>query len=102
MLKNMTLLSPKIATSAVKPKVTELPFIYTQFKGDLSSFETEWKQVNLVDWGEAVHKDPVEFWGKVLEYEDAGRERAFENVAKFALKILCLPISNADVERVFS
>ncbi|XP_066950810.1 zinc finger protein 862-like [Macrobrachium rosenbergii] len=102
MLKSMTLLSPKIATSAVKPKVTELPFIDTQFKGDLSSLEIEWKQVNLVDWGDAVSKDPIEFWGNIMEYEDSVGKRHSERLANFALKILCLPISNADVERVFS
>ena len=56
----------------------------------------------MVDWGDAVNKDPIEFWGNVMQYEDTSGEKAFEKLARFALKILCLPISNADVERVFS
>lgn len=59
-------------------------------------------QVNLVDWGDAVHMEPIDFWAKVGNYTDASGERTFSNLAAYALKILCLPISNADVERVFS
>lgn len=45
MLSAMYVLSAKTATSAVKPPVTELPFIQSQFKGDLERLETEWRQV---------------------------------------------------------
>lgn len=59
-------------------------------------------QVNLVDWGDAANMKPIDFWAAVGKYEDAAGERAFSLLASYALRILCLPISNADVERVFS
>lgn len=47
MLGGMTSLSPKTATCAVKPKITEMPFIDSHFKGDLSRLDSEWRQVTV-------------------------------------------------------
>lgn len=38
----------------------------------------------------------------VYEYKDAAGRRSFEDLGTFALALLSLPLSNADVERVFS
>lgn len=42
------------------------------------------------------------FWAEVHAYRDASGNNAFEELAKFALQLLSLPWSNADVERTFS
>jgi len=44
----------------------------------------------------------MRFWACVLMYEDAGGNAPFTELAWFAIKTLTMPISNADVERVFS
>ena len=44
----------------------------------------------------------VEFWAEVHNYRDAGGNNKFEEISEFVLKLLCLPWSNAVVERVFS
>lgn len=66
------------------------------------SFSIHSLQVNLVDWWDAGKMEPIDFWAAVGNYEDAAGERAFSILASYALRILCLPINNADVERVFN
>ncbi|KAL7724335.1 hypothetical protein ACLKA6_001052 [Drosophila palustris] len=39
---------------------------------------------------------------KVLAYRDAGHNKPFESLALFAIELLSLPWSKAEVERVFS
>ena len=42
------------------------------------------------------------FWNEVLRFKDAQGESRFEELATFAITLLILPHSNADVERLFS
>jgi len=46
--------------------------------------------------------DTIKFWAEVLINKDAGNNNPFSGLAEFALKILSLPWSNAEVERIFS
>jgi len=46
--------------------------------------------------------DTVHFWKCVLNVTDAVGNHTLEEQALFALKVLMMPISNSDVERVFS
>lgn len=41
-------------------------------------------------------------WVKVLHFTDASGESCFKELAEFALSLLAMPLSNADVDRVFS
>ena len=41
-------------------------------------------------------------WVEVYNYRDASGERVYADLALFALSLLSLTLSNADVERVFS
>ncbi|KAK3915438.1 Protein ZBED8 [Frankliniella fusca] len=45
--------------------------------------------------------DIVEFWSSVLNLKNASGEAPFEQISRFALMCLTLPISNALVERAF-
>ena len=56
----------------------------------------------MVDWGNAANFDPVKFWATVGDHCDASGEGVFTNLSTYALRVMTLPISNADVERVFS
>jgi hypothetical protein len=46
--------------------------------------------------------DAVSFWLDIYDKKDAAGNGRFKNIALFALNLLCLPFSNASVERVFS
>ena len=46
--------------------------------------------------------NPEALWVEVYNYRDASGERVYADMALFALSLLSLPLSNADVERVFS
>ena len=104
MLKAMSSLAPATVTSAVKPPVMDLPFLSTFFRGDVALLETEYRQINFIDWGDAVTKTPVEFFTAVRDYTDAEGEPCFKTLSSYALCVISLPISNADanVERMFS
>lgn len=60
----------------------------------------EYHNINLVKWTNI--SSTVLFWAEVNIYRDAGGNNPFGNLAKFALELLSLPWSNADVERTFS
>lgn len=57
-----------------------------------------------IDWSlyfpEEIIQRSTAFWSNVRTFKDAGGSQPFEKLAKFALKILSLPLSNAVVERV--
>ena len=62
--------------------------------------DTQYRMVSLVQWN--TNEDITEeLWQKVYQYKDASGERAFEELALFALAMLSLPLSNADVEHAF-
>lgn len=57
-------------------------------------------KIRFIKW-EFV-EDTTKFWAEVLKYKDAAYNNPFNDLAEFALKILSLPWSNAEVERIFS
>jgi len=46
--------------------------------------------------------DTVHFWACARKCTNAGGNTPFERLTDFTLRVLTLPISNADIERVFS
>lgn len=54
--------------------------------------QTEWENV----------ESTMKFWSEVTKYSDSGGNNPFFELVEFALIILSLPWSNAEVERVFS
>ncbi|CAG5004977.1 unnamed protein product [Parnassius apollo] len=44
----------------------------------------------------------VKFWNEVMQYKDAADNNPFAELCEFAMSLISLPHSNADVERVFS
>lgn len=42
------------------------------------------------------------FWAEVNDYKDANQENPYKELSDFALSLLVLPHSNAEVERLFS
>jgi len=66
----------------------------------ITLIEMEYNKLHLVKWNNIHHT--VHFWGEVYKYRDAAGENPFKNIAEIALLFLVLPISNAEVERIFS
>lgn len=66
----------------------------------ITRIETQWAQINSVHWTEKEKTE--EFWIEVYLYKDSAGENPFKELANLAFRILCLPFSNADVERLFS
>jgi len=46
--------------------------------------------------------DTYSFWPIVAQHKNAGGSLAFNTIARYVLKFLSLPMSNAAVERIFS
>ena len=49
-----------------------------------------------------VNDQTDKFWIEIHNFKDAGGEYCFRKVSEGVIKILLVPISNSDVERVFS
>ncbi len=60
--------------------------------------------IRLCDWTNLGIdlKDQANFWCNVYNFKNAAGTCCFRTLAKLVLDKLCLPISNAYVERVFS
>ena len=100
-LQSLSELAPSVILGARKPKLNELSFL-PLFNGDLPSLQQQWDRLSVVRWNDADDAHVEEFWIQVLKYTDAANEAIFADVAKFALSMLCRPLSNASVERMFS
>ena len=60
----------------------------------------QYSNIQYIKW---INKNnTISFWSEVKSYRDAGGNIRFEEIANFVLKLLSLPWSNADIERVFS
>jgi hypothetical protein len=90
-------------TECLKPNKMPITDIACQFYANpqtISKIEYQWNSLQLIPWSE-IHNTEL-FWIEVKNYRDASNENPFQNLVDVALRILCLPHSNAEVERVFS
>lgn len=60
----------------------------------------QYNSINLIKWVNIA--DTTKFWTEVLEYKDSAGNDRFKEISNFAIQLLSLPWSNADVERLFS
>lgn len=60
----------------------------------------QWQIIYFVDWS-PLNGDPVTFWAKVAAYKNAADVNTFNELCEFAIAVLSLPHSNAEVERLF-
>jgi len=98
--KDLDLLSPKNATSQVKPSIISLASKFPTVAADVDSVEREWKLLSTKTW--SCTDNIIHFWSEISGTKNAGGEKAFGNISKLALALLSLPFSNASVERCFS
>ena len=101
-------LSIENATCQLKARLTDLitlPELRANLSNDdIDTIEQQWDNISYVKWDKDVvkSKDPEKFWKLVSQYEDASGENPFKDLVAFVKKLLSLPLSNAEVERVFS
>ncbi|XP_037811430.1 uncharacterized protein LOC119603466 [Lucilia sericata] len=62
--------------------------------------QEQYSNIHYIKWKNT--NNTISFWTEVYKYRDAGGNKKFNEISEFVLKLLSLPWSNAEVERVFS
>lgn len=95
-----------ILNTIKKTSLEDLPIALLDTETDLTEIENQLRKLPFIDWSlyfaNQVMESSTAFWSNVRLHKDNGGSQPFEKLAKFALKIVSLPFSNAVVERVFS
>ena len=66
----------------------------------ISAVENQYRTIHLTSWKNTTVTK--QFWAEVFRHKDAFGENLFQELLEFAISILVLPHSNAEVERIFS
>lgn len=66
----------------------------------VGKINVQWNNITNIKWLEKT--DTHSFWYEVSMYRDSSDTNPFFELSEFALKLLVLPWSNAEVERLFS
>lgn len=107
LFRQLKLFSPKQCLNQLHTTINNLPFIH-QFleKSIFPKIEVQWKKILNITWSSYMTEKELDnsytFWTKLYFFKDAGGSFFFRELSEFVLKVLCLPSSNAVVERVFS
>ncbi|QQP39542.1 Uncharacterized protein FKW44_020460, partial [Caligus rogercresseyi] len=99
--KSMTAFSLRSILSQSKDPLNSIS-VLPLYVGDLAALETQYQAVAFHPWTTTDDCHAEAFWVEVFNYRDSSGEQAFRDLAQFALSLLAMPLSNADVERVFS
>lgn len=99
-LEKMSLLSVDQTLKRNKEKLTELLKYFGKSNDLISKIETQYENINFIKWDNCANTK--EFWCEVKNFKDSANKNPFLELADFAIEILTLPHSNAEVERLFS
>lgn len=99
-LRQAALLSPSNTLKVVKESLIPLMVLLNVPAESITLIDFQWRKITLVPWEKTA--DVASFWSEVIRYRDASGENPFKELSEFALCVLVLPWSNAEVERVFS
>lgn len=99
--KSMTVFTPTVILSQTKPQISSVSMLKL-YSGDLAALETQYQAVAYLPWTNKEDSQAEAFWVEVLNYKDSSGDHTFKTLALFSLSLLAMPLSNADVERVFS
>lgn len=80
---------------------TILPELSKLESSKISAFENQWRDRKYVPVPPTVMGDWVSYWTYLLDHKDSAENYCFQELASAVLNILCLPVSNAEVESVF-
>lgn len=109
----LDILSPKTALSAemrsIYPSILSLTSKLPRIAGDnekyLQQLDDQWRKLPFVQFSSNINTEiePDKFWAKLTKFKDSDSdEPEYYVISSFALKVLSLPHSNADCERLFS
>lgn len=99
-LQNISLLSASNTLKHDKPSLITMAKYFSKSELDIDDIERQWRNVHLLKWSETQHTKKM--WYEIASYRDANNENPFKKLVNFALEVLVLPHSNAEVERLFS
>lgn len=94
-LKKISLISVGETLKHNKFSLIELLVEFGRTEKEIEKIETQWQNINLLKWSN-VH-DTKEFWYEVVAYKDASGNNPFHELSEFALEMLIIPHSNADL-----
>lgn len=104
----MSGLCPKKVLSHVERyPFSQLPFPHLLAE-NVSDIEEQYRKICLHMWREEknfeheIPSDPQTFWAAIYKYENATGKCPYKELALYALTCFSCPVSNADVERIFS
>lgn len=102
-LKFIRAFKPEVALSGEVPNVIPVMKIVSGFNLDAESINQEWRMLSLSNCAKAFsHLEIQQFWFEIGNIKDSENQNVFANIAFVAKSILSLPISSANVERIFS
>ncbi len=86
---------PTFMEKKIQPSLLKKPF----FEADISELENQVCDIQACMWRAKTTED---FWVEVFHHKNLLSETSYYPLAEDVLKMMALPTSNADVERVFS
>ena len=98
-LEKINYFSRENACQGNKLDILDLAVAFGSVCGDIDATINEWNMLHRLNF-ECGNTE--EFWAKVMEMTDANGDAKFQHISKLAVALLCLPFSNASVERAFS
>ncbi|KAH9374562.1 hypothetical protein HPB48_008144 [Haemaphysalis longicornis] len=99
-LQEKSLLSVENALCVVKEPLIFLHEAMAVPPETIEKIQNQWSKVTLLDWKQISFTQS--FWREVHSYKDACGENPFTELAGFAMSMLVVPYSNAEIERTFS
>lgn len=99
-LRKMNLFSVRETLKAIKPEIVDITQKFGCNAVDIERIVVQWRNISHIDWKNK--NSTIEFWSDVCEFKDCAVINPFHELASLVMSILCLPHSNAEVERVFS
>lgn len=85
---------------AKKNSIDQIVYIICDNQSLIEKIFDQYHNINLIKWTNI--DNTTKFWTEVLAYKDAAGNNPFLEIGNFAIQLLSLPWSNADVERLFS
>ncbi len=100
LLKNISLFSIENILKHVNEPIIPILELICMREEDIAAAEYQYNTIHLHQWTNI--KNTEQFWVEVNDSKDASGRKPFKEISDCAIKLLILPNSNAEVERVFS
>ncbi|CAG5047081.1 unnamed protein product [Parnassius apollo] len=99
-LQKISMFSVQETLKVVKPSIVEIAQEFRVNAPMIEKLVSQWRNIVHIKWESLT--STVKFWNEVMQYKDAADNNPFAELCEFAMSLISLPHSNADVERVFS